>query len=177
MENTQSDDQSASIEKVQINNYEANSVVKEESSKVNDLELYSQSKTIKEEKNILIDIEIDELPMIESSIKLPSLPQTIRYRSNSAVKITNIRYQLEKHNYDDQLTLKIFITGEMTLGSSNTAKTSLIGWRLIDDEGYIIDSGNWYTDDLTIGEKFRDKEFSIFNVNPGVYSLELRNVN
>lgn len=86
MENTQSDDQSASIEKVQINNYEANSVVKEESSKVNDLELYSQSKTIKEEKINSVEKTFKEINNTEINATFNN-SYSIRKNENSEEQI------------------------------------------------------------------------------------------
>ena len=50
MEKTQSDEQQVSMEKVQINDSEAEVLVKDELSKVNDLEDHSKSETSKEKR-------------------------------------------------------------------------------------------------------------------------------
>ena len=118
------------------------------------------------------EIAIDELPKEKAKVNLPSFPQTIFTAGTRAVRITKVTYEL-----DDYGDFVFKVTGEMYAGSTQTAQSCRIGWRLKDSEGYILDSGTWYTDDLFKGDKFKDKEFTIYgDYEPGEYTLQLIDV-
>ena len=61
---------------------------------------------------------------------------------------------------------------------SNTSCSRSVGWKLYDPDGYVIDTGTFYTDAMVYGDKFRDKK-EIMGYNKckmkGDYRLELMN--
>ena len=121
-----------------------------------------------------------ELPLEGIKVQLPALPQTIHeydYKNNieSSVKITNITYEL----YNDD-SVKFYVTGEKLYdaeGKGHSSSTK-IGWKLYDSEGYIIDSGTFYSPGIKMGEKFKNEDFRSYDqVTPGgSYRLEILNV-
>ena len=129
-------------------------------------------------KECSLDISGD-LPVKQAKIILPTLPKTITefsYSGNvySTVKITNITYEIS----DDDLY--IYFTGEKTydMEGDRYSSTCVVGWKLYDSEGYIVDSGTFYSPKIAVGEKFRDEEDYAWDViEPGeVYTLVISNV-
>ena len=60
----------------------------------------------------------------------------------------------------------------------NTSCSRSVGWKLYDPDGYVIDTGTFYTDDMVYGDKFRDKIEKMGNDKcklKGDYKLELMN--
>jgi hypothetical protein len=53
-----------------------------------------------------------------------------------------------------------------------------VGWKLYDSEGYIVDSGIFYSPKIAVGEKFRDEvEYAWDVIKPGeIYTLVISNV-
>ena len=94
-------------------------------------------------------------------------------RIESTVKITEFSYTVSGSQ------VKLLFTGEKTYdyrgkGQSDSCK---IGWKLYDAEGYIVDSGTCFTDNIAMGEKFRNA-YSYADINgKGNYTLDLLNVN
>jgi len=122
-----------------------------------------------------------DLPLEPLKMQLPNLPQIIHeydYKNNieSSVKITNITYELYSED-----SVKFFVTGEKLYDEKGTGQSSSVhvGWKLYDMEGYIIDSGTFYSPGLKMGEKFKNEEFISWDkVAPGgSYRLEILNVN
>ena len=107
-------------------------------------------------------------------LELPKLPDTIS-SSTTSVKITNITYEVSSDN------LYIYFTGEKTYDTkgSSYSRACKVGWKLYDSEGFLVDSGVFYTDALKVGEKFKNaKEYCWDVVEPSMtYRLELLNVN
>lgn len=107
-------------------------------------------------------------------IIIPTFPKTINYHSYVSVKITNITYKINSSS------VYLYFAGEKTYDSrgNNYSRDCGIGWKLYDSEGYLIDSGTYYTDSLKVGDKFKDGEWRIRKtLNAGeIYTLELLNV-
>ena len=127
-------------------------------------------------------LDIDDLPytspVSKSSLKIEKLPKVVSdYSSYSntkrhSIKITGIDYEF-KESYDGKMDLYLYFSGEKTYDyDSNTTSTSDISWKLYED-GFVIKSGSTYTPSLSVGEKFRNKDDKIYNLEPGQYSLEL----
>ncbi len=111
----------------------------------------------------VMEEELDDLPWT-LTVKLPSLPQTIKKYSysgslESSCKVTKITYECSG---DD---LYVYLTGQKTYDSdgSNYSSSCKIGWKLYDEDGYVIDDGNCYTSSLTTGEKFKDERITIYD--------------
>ena len=123
-----------------------------------------------------LDISND-LPIKASTVILPELPNVIvNYsgtRKKTAVKITEITYTID----DDDLY--IYFSGEKTydISGSGYSRAVQVGWKLYDSEGYIVDSGTFYSPAIAVGEKFRNEKQTIWNIiKPGeTYTLVISN--
>ena len=51
-----------------------------------------------------------------------------------------------------------------------------MGWKLYDSDGYVIDDGTARSTAIKVGEKFKNCEDSIRNLEPGEYTLEIMGV-
>ena len=104
-------------------------------------------------------------------------PVTLRYRSSSAVKITELKYEFIKRN-DGNVDLKLSFSGEKTEDSqgANHSGTCYIGYKLYDPEGFVLKSGSIRTTSVAVGEKFRNVEETFRNIAPGAYKLILIDV-
>ena len=121
-----------------------------------------------------------DLPLAPITVHLPTLPMTIHdydYRGNidSSVKISEITYEL---HYDDSVVF--YVDGEKLYDAEGRgySQSTKVGWKLYDMEGYIIDSGTFYSPGIKVGEKYRDEDFYSFDsVKPGgTYRLEILSV-
>jgi hypothetical protein len=117
------------------------------------------------------EISIDVLPVKPISISMPSLPLTVRgysYDSSieTSIRIDSITYE---RVYED--SLYIYLAGEkiFDINGKNGDSWCTFDWKLYDSEGYLIDKGTFYTDSLSVGDKF--KEESIF-IADGIKSGE-----
>lgn len=132
------------------------------------------------------EIQTDELPKVPYNevykIYLPSLPQTVAeyvsYQNTkvSEAEITEIRYEIEEWLGDP--IINVYFTGEKTYdykGESNN-DSCWIGWKLYDEEGFVVKSGGVVTQDLKTGEKFKDADKTFYELKPGTYRLELTDV-
>lgn len=74
----------------------------------------------------------------------------------------------------------IYFTGEKTYDSegSKYSQSCKVGWKLYDSEGYILDSGMFYSPNIAVGEKFRnEKECAWDVIKPGeTYKLVISSV-
>ena len=121
----------------------------------------------------------DNLPLKPTTIILPTLPDTIhRYnwddRIDSSCKITNITYEISG---DD---LYLYFTGEKTYDAEGNkySQSCVVGWKLYDADGYVVDSGTFYSPNMAVGEKFKnEKEYAWDVIIPGeTYILKISNV-
>lgn len=119
------------------------------------------------------------LPLKPTTITIPTLPKTLHEYNysgsiTSSVKITNITYEISG---DD---LYIYFTGEKTYDKEGNrySRSCTVGWKLYDSDGYIIDSGTFYSPNIAVGEKFRnEKEYAWDVIKPGeTYRLEISSV-
>ena len=119
------------------------------------------------------------LPLKPTTIIMPTLPRTLHEysynnRINSSVTITNITYEISG---DD---LYIYFTGEKTYDKegNNYSRSCKVGWKLYDSDGYILDSGTFYSPGIAVGEKFRNEKAYAWDViQPGeTYRLEISSV-
>ena len=100
---------------------------------------------------------LSQLPC-KGNIELPEIPLSITYydwnnKVESVCEITNITYRIVG---DD---LYFYVEGEKTYDKEGNkhSSTCVIGWKLYDDEGYVVDYGTLYTTSLFTGEKFRNE--------------------
>lgn len=118
----------------------------------------------------------DNLPIKETYIILPSLPTTINKLSyknipSTTVKITAITYEI----FSNKIIL--YFTGTKTYDKSGNdySRICAVGYKIYDSEGYVVETGTYYTDQIKVGDEFRDDAEPIFfDVLPGeTYTIEL----
>lgn len=109
------------------------------------------------------------------NISVPTVPLTCNQISilgdeiYSTVRIDNINV-FRKKNFDGTYDIIINFEGEKTYGDFGLC---LIDYKLIDSEGYIVDSGSFISNEYSTGDKFKNWEEKIYEVKPGNYTLEL----
>ena len=56
----------------------------------------------------------------------------------------------------------------------NNSDSCIFSWKLYDSDNYVIDSGNVFTSNLVVGEKFKDEKEYIYNIKAGEkYRLQI----
>lgn len=117
------------------------------------------------------------LPTKGIQLELPDLPLEIQNKSayfgvQSKVGITDIAYEEETGFVS---ALDVTLEGEV-LYQDNSWGTGfyVIEYKLLDQEGYVVDSGSVLLDSaLTVGDRFKE-EFTLYDVVPGeMYTLQL----
>ena len=121
------------------------------------------------------DTSTSDLPYAPVKVDLPTLPKTINYYGYSgtlysSVKVTGITYEFV---YGD--TLKIFFEGEKTYDHQGNSQSDSckIGWKLYDEDDYVIESGTFYSDSIRVGEKFKNNEVYIPEVLVAARSMNM----
>lgn len=113
------------------------------------------------------------------TINLPSTPITVLEHDWSdkpvaTYQITAIDVKQEYYEYSNKVTVTLSFTGECVDRYTNTDTNCEIIWTLKDAEGYKIDSSSAYSPILSAGDKFRNVEALIFDLEPGqTYNLEI----
>lgn len=113
------------------------------------------------------------------TINLPSTPITVQEHDwddklVATYQITAIDVKQEYYEYSNEVTVTLSFTGECTGRYTNTDTNCEVIWTLTDDEGYKIDSGSAYSPILSAGDKFRNVEALIFDLEPGqTYNLDI----
>lgn len=113
------------------------------------------------------------LPVSDIELKVDELPTEINVKgydgTESIIKITDVSYTYEKE-YISQLN--ITISGQKTYGNSSVY--DIIGYKLYDNSGYLVDSGSVYLRGIGSGDKFKDDSIRIYDIVPGeIYTLQL----
>lgn len=122
--------------------------------------------------------DISELPRItsvdKSSIALPSTPITLNDYTwngdvNSTIKIDNIEPKLEE-SFDDSLNITLVFSGSKTFGEYGC---TYFNCRLINEEGFVVDSSVIFTKELNVGDKFNTLECCFYGISEGKYTVEI----
>lgn len=124
------------------------------------------------------EFNISELPRItsvdKSSVALPSTPITLNDYTwngdiNSTIKIDKIDTKLEE-NFDDSFNITLIFTGSKTFGEYGF---TYFNCRLINEEGFVVDSSMVFTKELNVGDKFNTLEGSFYCIPEGKYTVEI----
>lgn len=120
------------------------------------------------------------------NIEVPSVPQSITYRSSynnsiySSCDVTDIRYEATKNYGKTSYTVRVYFSGKKTYDYQGAGQSSAcqIGWKLYDENGNVIASGVCRSPSVAVGEGFVDV-YSIISsdLEPGDYTLKLLDVN
>lgn len=104
-------------------------------------------------------LTVYDLPVKPINIQLPSLPFTVSdygYSSNiqTTLRIDSITYE---KIYED--SLYIYFSGEKIydVDGNNSNSWTSFEWKLYDSGDYLIDYGTFYTDNIAVGDKFKNK--------------------
>ena len=122
-----------------------------------------------------ISKELEKIPWTVT-IELPNVPQTISDTGYfaSSCKVTGITYEVS----GDDVTF--YFTGEKTYDKNGNSysQSCKIGWKLYDEDGYVVDDGTCYTTSIKVGEKFKDASATAYNIieQGKTYRLVIMNV-
>lgn len=128
----------------------------------------------------------DEMMADKVKITLKNkLPQTFSDyyysgRISSSYTLTGFSYETKYYEFSDDYTVYLYFSGEKIYDSDGTgqSKSVKIGWKLYDEEGYVVDSGTAYTSSIAMGDKFKNQQDYVFDIKePGNYVLEILNTN
>lgn len=117
----------------------------------------------------------DELPVSPVTVELPALPLSVNKKSyngsiRSTCTINNITYEVNG-SY-----MTIYFEGVKTadVNGNNNSDSCIFSWKIYDNDNYVIGSGNVFTSDLVVGEKFKDEKAYIYNIKAGgKYRLQI----
>lgn len=110
------------------------------------------------------------LPISDVNLIFDTFPLSIDVKGydgsiQSTIQIDDIAYSFEK-DYVPQI--KIIVSGTKTYCKQNLMSGyDIISYKLYDNEGYMVTSGNIYLDSLGKGDKFRDDSIVIYDIIPG----------
>lgn len=122
--------------------------------------------------------DISDLPRVtavdKSSVSLPSTPITLNDYTwngnvNSTIRIDKIDTKLEE-NYDGSLNITLIFSGSKTFGEYGY---TYFNCRLINEEGFVVDSSMVFTKELNVGDKFNTLEGSFYCIPEGKYTVEI----
>lgn len=104
---------------------------------------------------------LEGLPIIPIKMKLPSVPVSVSDigwdgNKDSTCKISSVEYT-ESFQYSNSITF--YFSGEKTYDAKGNGNNSycIFNYKLTDGDGFVIDSGNVFTSEITVGEKFKEK--------------------
>lgn len=108
------------------------------------------------------------LPVKDVELTADPLPVVIDVKSydgsiQSTIQIDDVSYRYEK---DISPLLNITITGRKTHGKSGTLY-DMISYKLYDNDGYLVESGELFLESLSEGDKFKDDSIMIYDIEPG----------
>ena len=120
-------------------------------------------------------LSVYDLPLKATTLIMPSVPATYHNYSghDSSVKITNIRYEMSGYK------MTIYLSGEKTYdeNGSSCSSSCIVGYKIYDSDGYVVESDTFYSEKMCVGEKFKDAYIYVYDLEIGeTYTLELLNV-
>ena len=128
-------------------------------------------------------INTNELPTIPleeiCTVELPELPKKVKRTFVDLIEeviVEEIKYEFKESL--GGVALYLYFTGEKTYDKygEDNSDDCMIGWKLYDKNGYVVDSGTAFTQTICVGEKFKDCREYVYNIEPGNYRLELMDI-
>ena len=128
--------------------------------------------------NETIKIKVTVEPKV--SLTLPDMPLLLTdtsYGRTQMIRLTKVTYTVEK-SYDNNYRVVISYEGEKVYDSQGSGQSRMfhIGYKLLDAEGFVVDSGTELTESVKQGDKFRG-EWNLYQVAAGDYELQLLDTN
>ena len=107
------------------------------------------------------------LPVADVQLTASDIPKQISIKGydgsvESVIKITDVQYSYDKSVIP---ILNIVISGEKVSGSNSNY--DMISYKLYDNSGHLVDSGNIHLRSLSKGDKFKDDSVSFYDAVPG----------
>ncbi len=108
------------------------------------------------------------LPIQDIKLEAAQLPAEIPVRDYmgeiaSKIQIEDVSYVFEK---EYSPVLKITVIGTKTEGNSDSIYDR-VSYKLCDEEGYVVETGELFLDSLNKGDKFKDDSIVIYDIEPG----------
>ena len=125
------------------------------------------------------NLTISDLPSLTVNIELPSVPVSYtddEYSYSQLVEVLSLEYD-SRTNYDGtaSVTLKAKLKLVSKTDNGNESSYVHVGYKLYDEEGLVVASGQFLSTPIAIGEMTIADEY-ISNLNPrGKYKLTLTN--
>lgn len=116
------------------------------------------------------------LPTKDIQINFDEFPQNLNVMDYmggvaSVLQIQGAEYELDKNSLTP--ILRITVSGEKLSGSGGWTYDAF-DYKLLDSEGYVVESGTIYLGSLSAGDKFRDESVVIYDIDPGeTYTFRL----
>ncbi len=111
----------------------------------------------------------------ETQFILPELPLELSFYGfgndlRSSVKVLSVTFEQVNIGY------KMYFSGEKLYDKEGNqhSDSCKIGWKLYDEDGFVVESGTVYSSNVAVGEKFKDAYCYVTEVEVGkTYRLEL----
>ena len=119
------------------------------------------------------------LPTQDIQIKFDEFPLNLNvmdYRGGvaSVIQIQGAEYEFDKNDLLPALSITIF--GEKLSGSGGIYDS--FNYKLLDSEGYVVQTGEIFLDYLNAGDRFRDDSVFIYDITPGeTYTFQIYEYN
>lgn len=121
-----------------------------------------------------VDVAVnDDLIM---NVEMPELP--VEVSSHNYYKAIELTCTVEAVDvdttwHDGKCSMKLIFSGTKLFDKKGDQNSEgcRIGWKLYDEQGAVVDSGTCFTSDCTVGEKFRNSEAYVNNLESGNYRL------
>ena len=99
-----------------------------------------------------------------------------RYSSSgklwTSMVVSDMTYECEA-NRDGTYDVDMFFAGEKTYDYENGTNACYAIWKLYDEDGYVVEDGEVFVNNLEVGDKFKGVKNYIYNLAPGKYYLTL----
>lgn len=127
--------------------------------------------------------DLPEIDLTEQcSLICPSTPCSVSYygyQETRTIQVNDIKYNFSE-NSDNTVSLEITISGERIdhdpISGDNTSEHCYVGYKILDSEGYVIETDEFFTPQLTNGEKFKNVSEYFWSLEPGEYTLQFIDV-
>lgn len=122
-----------------------------------------------------IDFEVyGDLPVEKFQIKTEALPKNINMKNymggvGGTLQIDGIEYKTEEYG----VGLEVIVSGTKLSQKGEFVSTSF-DVQLIDEAGYVVDTGMVFLDNIAVGQKFKEDAYIVADPEPGKsYTLKV----
>ena len=121
-------------------------------------------------------LDITGLPLLPLNLKTPETPLEVsRFFSTGTLwwklNITDISYEYD--NSRQRLTVSFAGQKTFDTNGNNYARTQSVSVRLIDSDGFVVESKSFFTPAIMVGEGFRNQTIIFYDLPYDEYVLEI----